>query len=194
MATGLLARDAGGGAAMPAGNPQGAPAPEMEDGGGQPNVSPEEQAQYEAFVNAALTLISDDNTEAGLLKSLGGSKDPILSLASTAVNVVKRVEAAAAKKNQQIPGEIILHGGQEIVEALAAMAAAAGIHDYTPEEVEGAFYRAADMYREDKAAAGEIDEAAAKSDIEELKAADQAGDPMLKQAAAALGGQMKGAQ
>jgi hypothetical protein len=185
MQTGLLARDAGGGGAMPA-PAQGEEMP-AED---QPNVSPEEQAQYEAFVTTALNLITDDKAEAALLKSLGGSKDPILSLASTALNVVKRVEAAAAAKGTEVPGEIILHGGEEIVSALAKMAEAAQIHAYTPKEIEGAFYRAADMYREEKQAAGQIDQKGAAEDIEELKRAEQAGQlpPQFAEAAAAMGG------
>lgn len=191
MQTGLLARKPGGGGAMPDdGARMGAGAEQDED---QPNVSPEEQAQYDAFVETGLNLIADDRFEGALLKSLGGSKDPILSLASTAVNVVNRLEAAAAKKGQEIPGDIVLHGGEELVRALAEMAGAAQIHKYTPEEIEGAFYRAADMYREEKQARGEIDQAGAQKDIEELKAAEASGQidqvlPGASEAAKAMGG------
>lgn len=196
MNTGLLAKRGAERAAVS--GPQGT-AMEGTGGGGAaadaadqdapPNVSPEEQAEYTAFVETALNLITDDGSEQAILGSLKGSKDPVLSLASTALNVVKRVEAAAAAKGTKVPGEIILHGGEEIVSALAEMAGAAQIHDYTPEEISGAFYRAADMYREDKQSRGEIDEAAAKSDLEELKAADASGqlDQVVPGARQAMG-------
>ncbi len=181
MATGLLAREAGGGGAM---------ANTQEQPGDAPNVSPEEQAQYTAFVETALNLISDDRFEDGLLKSLGGSKDPVLSLASTALTVVQRVEASASQKGQQVSGDVLLHAGEEIVGALAEMAGAANIHDYTQEEMDGAFYRAADMYREEKQARGEIDQDAAAADLQDLAAADKAGQlpPQFAQAAQAMQG------
>jgi hypothetical protein len=68
---------------------------------------------------------------------------------------------------------VLYHAGVEILESLADTATAAGIHEYTPEEVEGALYRALDVYRE--ARGSSVDQAAHEEDLAELIEADQQG-------------------
>ena len=80
-----------------------------------------------------------------------------------------------SKTNKQVPGDIILHAGKEILEDLADLAQTEQIHDYTPEELEGAAYVAADLYREKRGSEGKLDEKAAKEEAGLLVKADQTG-------------------
>lgn len=133
-----------------------------------PNVTPEEQAQYDKFVDNGLEIIYPAETEGqpspAILEGLSGqinpqiaemmsgaeppiSNNPIDNLASTAVSVVLMLEASAAQSNAQISDDVIFHGGREILEECGNVSDAAGIHDYSEQELESSFYRALDIYR-----------------------------------------------
>jgi len=144
-------------------------------GEGDANVSPEEQKQYDQFVGNALTMISSPKTRSGILQSLAGDGNPKEGLATTAALIVKEVSESAKKSGMEISGDVMLHGGVEIVEALAETQASAGIADLDPEEIEGAMYQAADLYRGMAAATGSLNQQAAMQDIETLKAAQEQG-------------------
>jgi hypothetical protein len=139
------------------------------------NVTPEEQAQYDQFVGNALRIISSDKTRQGLLKTLAGNGRPQEGLANTAVMIAKRVVDSARENGVEISGDVLLHGGVQVVEALADVQEAAGIAELSEEEVQGAMYRAADLYREISQSEGTLNTDAAKEDMQALAAADRAG-------------------
>src|SRR5690625_2194710 len=84
----------------------------------EPNVSPAEQAQYDHFVEHALSLIYDERSLPQVIRSLGGHGDPIEGLATTAIMVITRLEDIAGGHGA-IDGDILFHGGVEIIEDLA---------------------------------------------------------------------------
>lgn len=141
----------------------------------QPNVSPEEQQQYEQFVGNAMTLIYDEDRTPRMLAGLKGAGNPAEGLASTAVTVVKGLADSAEQNGVQISPDVMMHGGLEIIEELADLQREAGIADLTPEEIEGAFYRALDLYRESATAEGKLDTAALEQDFAVMQQADQQG-------------------
>lgn len=112
-----------------------------------------------------------------------GKGDPVADLAATAVGIVRRVVHAAQQAGQQLDASVLLSGGEEVVEDLAHLATDAGIHDFfkvidkdgTPTEVEAAFYRAVDMFRQQGMADGSINGEALKQDFAQLQQADQSG-------------------
>lgn len=142
---------------------------------GQGNVTPEEQASYDKFVDNAFKLIYSDKTFQQTIKSLSASEDPIANLAGAAVTIVTHLKESAEKANAPISNDILMHGGVEIIEDLADTAEKAGIHSYTDQELEGATYRAFDMYREHQEIQGKTDKDAAMKDIEQMKQAEANG-------------------
>lgn len=161
----------------------GAPASPMEDaptagpgaGEEQPNVSPEEQKEYEQFIDNALSLVYDDKVLPTVLQRLSGGGDPIEGLAAATVLIVDRLEDSAKKAGRQISPDVLMHGGKEILEDLANLAEQAKIHTFTPEEAEGAYYRALDLYRAMKSQSGELDTEGLKQDFSQIVQADQSG-------------------
>ncbi len=118
-----------------------APTPEPTDGE-RPNVSPEEQAIYDQFVDNALSAIYDDKSLPQIIESLKGDGNPVDGLANTAVNVVVRVQDSAEQADQAISPDVVFNAGIEILEDLAELAATAGVHEFTAQEVEGATFQA----------------------------------------------------
>jgi len=162
------------------------PAPGM--GGGQPpapqdpaapdgsnQATPEEQEQYDHFVSNALNLIADPkNTKVReSVINLLGSGNPVEALASAAVYVVDAVEKSAAKNGIELPPAVMMEGGTEIVGALADLQAAKNIADLEPGDVDAAYLKAVDMYREKNK--DRLDPAVAQEDMQTLTQADQAG-------------------
>lgn len=148
---------------------------EGEDGEEQPNVTPEEQAQYDQFVDNAFSLIYDKRSLPNVLKALDGDGNFVDGLAHTTVTIVARVLDSAKQAGQKISGDVVLHGGKEIMEDLADTAGKAGIHDYTQDEIDAAFLRAMDLARERFTQAGDVDTEALKTEFAAVIAADRQG-------------------
>lgn len=142
---------------------------------GEGNVAPEEQAAYDKFVDNGFKLIYDDKTMPNILNLLQSSQDKILNLASAALNVVMHLKESAKNAGREIPPDILMHGGVEILEDLAELSDKAGIYEYSQDEIEGATYRAFDMYREMEDQRGETDQEARMAEMQELAQAEKDG-------------------
>jgi hypothetical protein len=143
----------------------------------EPNVSPEEQKQYDLFVHNGMELIytKDGKILPEVLQRLSRGK-PIQALAQTAVWLVMMVENSAKQNGLQITDDVIMHGGEELLEQLAEIAEKAHIHSFTQGELQGAWYNALDMYREANTGnGGRFNPQEAASEFQQLNAADQEG-------------------
>lgn len=116
----------------------------------QPNVTPEEQQEYDTFVQNAMELIYSEegkvNDEVAARLSTGNK--PVDTLAQTTVWLVMMVEQDAERNGMHISDEVMMHGGREIMEQLIEVAEALGLHEFKEAEIQGAWYNALDMYRE----------------------------------------------
>lgn len=144
----------------------------------EPNVSEEEQAQYDAFVENAAEIMytKEGGPEPEVLGRLSTGKKPIDTMAQTLVWLVMLVEQDAKRQGQEIDDGVIFHAAAEILEMLIELSEAAGLHTWKEAEIQGAWYNALDMYREaNSGPGGRIDEQEAASAFEALDAADKEG-------------------
>lgn len=158
-------------AGSPADQQAGGPDQQQGDGEPQANVSPEEQAQYDEFVTNGMHLIYQKQGDTvqvapavlgqlkgdwkGVEASLGqipqeeqplDQKSPIDCLAVATVALVLSLEASASGAGKQLDPAVTFHGGAELLEQLAVIDSAAGIHDFTDDEMTGAAHRTAMLY------------------------------------------------
>src|SRR3546814_6057163 len=82
-----------GGAEQPASSP----APQ-EGGDETANVSPEEQAKYDQFVNNGLELIYTEKSFTKVVEALKVGNDPIDAVVNATVNIVQRLQDSAKQK------------------------------------------------------------------------------------------------
>lgn len=157
--------------------PEGDAAPEAapEDAEEVSNVSPEEQKQYDRFVDNCYSVIYDQKTLPKILKSLDATEDPKMNLANTVVTVIDFVAKSAKGAQMEISGDVLMHGGAEVMGDLADLAGKVKIHDYTDDEIEGATYIAMDLYREMQKKDGTLDINAAKEDVRTVMMAEKEG-------------------
>lgn len=170
----------------------------------QTNVSPEEQAQYDEFVTNGMQLIYNKDGIGQLLQAVAGDGNPIEGLAHAMVTIVTRLEDSARDQGKEISGDVKYHGSVELLEQVAELASAAGIHDFTEEEMESAMFMALDLYRAKREQDGTLPVGELQEDMNELVAADQQGRleellpgvseyaqraPQPEQLEAAMGGQ-----
>ncbi len=159
-----------------------------ETGEEKPNVSPEEQAQYDEFMNNAYTLIYSDSTFPAVLKRIKSGANPVESIANITATAVNRLKDSAEKSGKTISTDVLFQGGKELLEDLADMTGKAGIHDFTDKELESALYQALDLFRQMQGDDPQK-QAAAQQDVATLKAAQANGTlnqllPGIDQAAA----------
>lgn len=166
-----------------------------------PNVSDEEQEQYEVFLKAGLLLLyagSGDGGEAkpevlqmldedpsDLIKALGDVEEltnltPAVALAATAAIItLELVENSPPQFADDPEGDsanaVIMHGGKALLEELANLAKEAGIYDYSEEEISKAMLMGADLYREAAVERGLIDPESLKQQFGELVTAEKEG-------------------
>ncbi len=158
----------------------------LEDG--EPNVSPEEQAEYEQFMNNGLSLIYVDGEDGAqvqpaILEALrvGGQADPngpnpaIMALANTAVEIVSKLDDSSREAGTPTSDDVLMHGGLAIVEELAEVSEAANIYDYSEEEMTGAYQQAVDMYRDKAIADGRTSKETLEGQFAEINDAEAAG-------------------
>jgi len=98
----------------------------------KPNVSPQQQGQYDAVMLAARGQIFGDPTKPDetpfkmVLQKLAAGKTEIANtIGDTAAKVMTSVNGAFQEKGRAIPGDVLLHAGQELVQDLVQVAAAA---------------------------------------------------------------------
>lgn len=152
----------------------------------QSNVSPEEQAEYDTFVQKAGEIIyGEGEVMPEILESLAPAREPaqdpaagntaVQALANTAVQVVQKLDVASKEAGAQVSDDVLYHGGAEVVEMLAEVAEEGGIYTFTEEEIQGAFFQAVDSYRSIAQAMGRTDEETLKQQFGEVVAADEQG-------------------
>lgn len=138
-----------------------------QSGAGQepaPNVSPEEQAAYDQFMENAFQIImaggDGSKPSPSIIAHLQGQFEPELqqmlakvepplnpqsgtdNLAATTVLIVLYLQGSAMESGKDVPGYIVFEAGHDISDALAQMV---GLDEQSSEM---AFYRACDMYRQ----------------------------------------------
>lgn len=159
----------------------------------EPNVSPEEQVQYDKLVNNALEVImpeGSDGPSEQVLAHLQGQFDPqvqetfaqidppldyaapIDAIAATAVLIVMFLDASASGSGVQIDNEVLFNAGSEIVEQLASVGEAVGIFEISDEDTERAFHRAAYVY---SVVGPRVDPEVASAEFGQIVEADKAG-------------------
>lgn len=163
-------------AAAPPAGPMNAPTGgEGDERGEAPNVTPEEQAQYDQFMERAFALAYDARTFPMVMNRIRKAPDPVEGLAAAATMLVSRLKDSAARQNVPLSPDVLYHGGAALLEDLADTAGKAGIHTYTPDEVEGALYRALDLYRGMEGGTDPAGTQAVAQDWQTLVQADRAG-------------------
>lgn len=116
----------------------------------QPNVSPQEQQQYDAFVKNGMQIIytPDGKVNPEVVKRLSTGKKYMDTLAQTSVWLVMMLEQNAKQAGTDISDDVVMHGGRELFEQLLEVDEALGIHKFKEAEVQGAWYQALDLYRD----------------------------------------------
>lgn len=141
-------------------------------------ATPEEQAQYDHFVAKAYDLIYDQKTLPKIVDMLDGDgQDPMEGLARATALIVGRIGDAAEKAGEHLSGDVVLHAGTEIFEDLANLSRVANIKDYSQDRdaLEGAYFRALDIFRGMLQEAGALDQGAAAADMDRLTQMDADG-------------------
>ena len=120
--------------------------PPQAAGGGVEDASPEEQALYNRVVALALLALYDEKMMPKTLKFIEQSSDPVEAVSEVASQIGMRVFAKAKEDGVDIPGDVLLHAGEEIVEEIIELVETAGLAEFTPEQAEKAFYATADKF------------------------------------------------
>lgn len=135
----------------------------------EPNVTPEQQQEYNKFVGFSLMTMAQDGFLEKAKKAMEANPSIEDGMAQIGANVAYRVFTKARQEGQTISPAVLVHGGAEIMEKVGEMAGAAGI-EVTPEQIEDAYYMAADIMNEKLTEMGIMDEEFAAEDAEDFMA------------------------
>lgn len=153
-------------------------------------ASPEEQADYDEFVQACMDLIyvgeDDSATEVRpeLLAALEPAREAataeagnpaILAAANAAVQIVQTVDTASFEQERPFSTTVVIHALVEIIEQIIEIAETAGLHDYTEEEMNGTLFQALDLYRPIMVELGRATNEELQAEFLQIIEADEAG-------------------
>lgn len=145
-------------------------------------ASPEEQAQYNEFVAQAFKVIYGEGEVPkpllDMLKGGGDEQGPMEGLARAATMITARVAVSGEEAGKRFPLSIVEAAGKEILEELAEVSRRAGIKDFSKDEdaLEGAYFRAVDMFRVLMQQDGRIDQQQYQQKLQTLQQMDQSGE------------------
>ena len=142
----------------------------------EPNVTAEEQEQYNLFVTNGMKILHNMSSSKQLVEVIRGDGNPVQGLANALVLIVTKVEDSAKKGGQELTGDVLLHGGTELLEQIVEVAEAAGIHKFTEKQMESALYIAMDQYGQARQGQGALPDNQLRIDMQELQQADQQGN------------------
>lgn len=152
-------------------------------GQGQTPASPEQQAAYNRFVGMALLHVYDEKVMPKIIGQIGD--DVANDVGRAAANVGFVVLKKAQQGGETVPPEVILHGGQEVVASIAELVAKAKGIEMDPQQVEQAYYVAADTFRQMMQGEGGVDPETAAQDMEALRQMEESGELEAMMTAAA---------
>lgn len=142
-----------------------APPVDMPEDGEMPNVSPEEQAQYDILVSNALEFIHGPTSDQ-VIQRMASGRDPTQAIGQIAAQLgIGQIQSASAV-GINIDDAVLFHAGHEVVGALVEVAEAAGIIPENDESaVERAFFYALDAFGQSAVTSGIV----GKQDQDNLK-------------------------
>jgi hypothetical protein len=129
--------------------------------GEEPNVTPEEQHQYDTVVYKAMEMLySDDNIPIIMEKLKGGAKNISAEIGHSAAMVLTSIEQTVAQNDQQIPEDNLFNAGQEIVSQIVDIAVAAKVvsEEQSQDVAEAAFYEGLRIYGQNMGRDGKLGE------------------------------------
>lgn len=150
--------------------PQAQPGPQMPAGGpaGAQEASPEEQALYNRVVAMAMMAIFDEKMIPQYLDMIQTEETPTKGIAEVSAQIAMRVYTFLQGQDMQVPGDVMLHAGMEIVENVVELVEASG-QEVPEEEAERAFYFALDRFRSMAQEQGLYTEETAQQDLAQIK-------------------------
>lgn len=143
-----------------------------------PNVTPEEQEAYNTVVEAALSMIYvDDGSFDQILQKIQGEAEGdglAYGIGHTAAMILRSIQGSAKQAGREVPEDVLLPAGQEIVSELVSVCIKAGLAKQEDEEnlIAEAVMNGVQEFGKAALQAGEISpeqQAEAKSEFEALK-------------------------
>lgn len=132
-------------------------------------ATPEQQAQYNRFYAYSILMLYNEDFIPKVQELFQKSPNAVEAAARVGSAIATRIYMGASKNGATIPPEVMLHAGQEVMGEIAEMARVSGLADLSEEDVETAYYLAADMTRSALEKAGKIDGKNAQADLENIR-------------------------
>ncbi|MDE4303640.1 hypothetical protein PXK30_09515 [Phaeobacter gallaeciensis] len=147
---------------------------------------PELQAQYDRFVGMCMKLLWGETFLPKVVQMFKKHPNQTDAMASIGAGIAQRIYMEAKKNGHEIPPEILVHGGWEVMQEIATLAQAAGIEGIEPDEIETAYYLAADKVGEALNQAGLIDHKMVEEQSKQVR--QMAGDELIGNVQQRVGG------
>lgn len=123
-------------------------APEGMAPDGATPATPEQQAQFDKFVAMGMAILYDPQFIPRARAVIAGEGEAVEGIAEVAVGIVGRIFMQAKKEGEDIDPAVVLHGGWQIINYVAEVARVSANVEISPEDIEAAFYIAADKFRQ----------------------------------------------
>jgi hypothetical protein len=132
-------------------------------------ATPEQQQQYNRFVAMSILMLYDEKFMPKAQQMLSGGTTPVDAMARIGSSIASRIYMGAKKQGAEIPAEVVLHGGWELMNEIRTFAQTTGAGEISDEQMEDAYYLASDMMRSTLQGAGMVDQEQAQGEFEQMR-------------------------
>lgn len=119
-------------------------------------ITPEQQEQVDIFVVNGMSLIHNEKTSKALINQIVNSPDPIEAVANATITIVGRLEQSAAENKMKLSDITLVHGGNQLMAEIIAVAEAGGMEPFTEEQRFQSFSLAVSKYLKGAVNSGKI--------------------------------------
>ena len=127
-----------------------------EQGQAESQVDPKHQEQYDLFVANGITIIHNEKTSEKLINQILKAEDKVEAVANSTLIVVRKLEDSATANKIKLSENVLMHGANELMGAIIAIAEAAGMEPMTDEQKEHSYSLATSKYIDAAVKTGKI--------------------------------------
>ena len=119
-------------------------------------ANPKLQEECDIFVVNGIKIIHDQKVSDNLLNQIKNNPDPIEAIADATLNVISRLEESSKQNNVQISDAAKIHGSNQLMGEIIALAEAAGLPALNDEQKYQAFSLSVSKYLDRNIKSGKI--------------------------------------
>lgn len=135
----------------------------------QEKIDPKIESETTQFIANGMKIVYNEAISKGIIDRIKKTQDPIAGVSDATLNIVDKIERAAAQSGPKVNPGVVAHGAYRIMEEILELAESTGIPKMTDEEKYQTYSMVVSKYIDDALKTGKMTKEEVMQYAEELK-------------------------